>query len=120
MIILNHYLGAVLGGIREGRQITQAQLGESLGCRGSFISNLEHGNNGDISRDMVEFYSQHLKVPVDEIYNLAMEYQLEYSNRDGMFYELTRDIIKRRLKAKYHQDRFEPRTRTIFNRRIGH
>lgn len=120
MIILNHYLGTVLAGIREGRQITQAQLGESLGCRGSFISNLEHGNNGEISRDMVEFYSQHLKVSVDEIYNLAMEYQLEYSSHDGMFYELTRDIIKRRLKAQYNQDRLDPRTRTIFDRRIRH
>ncbi len=49
-----------------------------------------------------------------------MEYQIEYSSRDGMFYEITRDIIKRRLKAKYDQERLEPRTRTIFDRRIEH
>lgn len=43
---------------------------------------------------MVEFYLQYLKVLVDEIYNLVMEYQFEYFNCDGMFYELIRDIIK--------------------------
>ncbi|HBI1384549.1 TPA: helix-turn-helix domain-containing protein [Acinetobacter baumannii] len=120
MNILNHYLGAVLAGIREGRKITQTELGQSLRCSGSFISNIERGSNGEISRDMVEFYSQHLQVPVDEIYNVAMEYQIEYSSRDGMFYEITRDIIKRRLKAKYDQERLDPRTRTIFDRRIRH
>lgn len=118
MIISVHFLGAVLGGIREGRQITQTEMGKILRCSPSFISSLEHGNNGEISREMVELYAQCVNVPVDEIYNIALQYQLEFDNRNNMFYEQVRDIIKRRLKAQYHQDRIEPRTRTTFDRRI--
>ncbi|ODN54219.1 hypothetical protein A9Z54_04910 [Acinetobacter sp. 51m] len=113
----NYYIGAVLSGIREGRQITQKEVGEKFNASSSYISGLEHGNNGEINQAILEFYSKLLDVPISDILDLARQYEAEYGN--GLYLEMPRDIIKRRLKHQYYRDRFEPRTRTIFKRKIG-
>lgn len=117
MSISNYYLGAVLAGIREGRQITQKEVGDKFNASSSYISGLEHGTNGDINQPILEFYSKLLDVPIPEILNLARQYEAKYGN--GLYFEAPRDLIKRRLKQDYYRDKFEPRTRTIFKRKIG-
>lgn len=117
MYASNYYIGAVLSGIREGRQITQKEVGDKFNASGSYISGLEHGNNGEINQPILEFYSKLLDVPIPEILNLAIQYEAEYGR--GLYLEMPRDVIKRRLKQQYYRDRFEPRTRSIFKKKIG-